>query len=78
MALRTALAGRYVIERPLGAGGMATVWLGRDEALDRPVAVKVIAPELTASAVLRSRFLQEARTVARLRHQHVVQVYAAG
>jgi serine/threonine-protein kinase len=77
-ALRAALAGRYAIERPLGAGGMGSVWLGRDEALDRPVAIKVIAPELTASAVLRGRFLQEARTVARLRHPHIVQVYAAG
>jgi serine/threonine-protein kinase len=77
-ALRAALAGRYAIERPLGAGGMGSVWLGRDEALDRPVAIKVIAPELTASPVLRGRFLQEARTVARLRHRHIVQVYAAG
>lgn len=77
-SLRAAVAGRYAVERPLGAGGMGSVWLGRDEALDRPVAIKVIAPELTASAVLRGRFLQEARTVARLRHPHIVQVYAAG
>ncbi|GJG86896.1 hypothetical protein tb265_20770 [Gemmatimonadetes bacterium T265] len=76
--LRAALAGRYAVERSIGAGAMGSVWLARDEGLDRPVAIKVIAPELTTSAVFRERFLQEARTVARLRHPHIVGVYAAG
>ena len=64
-SLRAALAGRYDVERPLGAGGMGTVFLGRDLTLDRPVAIKVIAPELAASKPFRQRFLQEARTVAK-------------
>jgi serine/threonine-protein kinase len=76
--LRRALAGRYDVERLLGAGGMGSVYLGRDVTLDRPVAIKVIAPELAAARVIRERFLQEARTVARLRHPSIVAVYAAG
>jgi serine/threonine-protein kinase len=76
--LRRALAGRYDVERLLGAGGMGSVYLGRDVTLDRPVAIKVIAPELAAARVIRERFLQEARTVARLRHPNIVAVYAAG
>ena len=77
-ALRTALAPQYEVERVLGVGGMGSVYLGRDTTLDRPVAVKVISPELSASAVFRERFLHEARTVARLRHPNIVNVYAAG
>ena len=77
-ALRAALAPQYDVERVLGVGGMGSVYLGRDTTLDRPVAVKVISPELSASAVFRERFLHEARTVARLRHPNVVNVYAAG
>ena len=77
-ALRRALDGRYDVERLLATGGMGSVYLGRDTTLDRPVAIKVIAPELAASAALRERFLREARTVARLRHPNIVAVYAAG
>jgi len=77
-ALRRALDGRYDVERLLATGGMGSVYLGRDTTLDRPVAIKVIAPELAASAALRERFLREARTVARLRHANIVAVYAAG
>ena len=77
-ALRRALDGRYDVERLLATGGMGSVYLGRDTTLDRPVAIKVIAPELAASAALRERFLREARTVARLRHPSIVAVYAAG
>ena len=77
-SLRHALAGRYDVERELGAGGMGQVLLGRDVALDRPVAIKVIAPDLAASPASRQRFLREARTVARLRHPNIVAVYAAG
>jgi eukaryotic-like serine/threonine-protein kinase len=76
--LRGALAGRYTFERVLGAGAMGKVFLGRDVALDRPVAVKVISPELAASATFRDRFLLEARTVAKLRHPNIVAVHAAG
>ncbi len=76
--LSQALAGQYVIERSLGQGGMGTVFLARDITLDRPVAIKVIAPEVGTSAEIRHRFAQEARTVARLRHPNIVAVYAAG
>jgi serine/threonine protein kinase/tetratricopeptide (TPR) repeat protein len=78
LSLRRALAGRYDVERELGAGGMGQVLLGRDVALDRLVAIKVIAPDLAASPASRQRFLREARTVARLRHPNIVAVYAAG
>src|SRR5690348_904087 len=76
--LLRALAGHYEIERALGAGGMGTVYLARDRTLDRLVAIKVVAPELTTSSVIRERFLQEARTVARLRHPNIVDVHTAG
>ena len=78
VSLRQALDGRYDVERELGAGGMGQVLLGRDVALDRPVAIKVIAPDLASSPASRQRFLREARTVARLRHPNIVAVYAAG
>ena len=77
-ALRRALGGTHDVERLLGAGGMGSVYLGHDRALDRAVAIKVIAPELAATAALRERFLREARTVARLRHPNIVAVYSAG
>ena len=76
--LAVALAGQYVIVRALGQGGMGTVFLARDVTLDREVAVKVISPELAASPELRQRFIQEARTVAKLRHPNIVAVYTAG
>jgi serine/threonine-protein kinase len=77
-SLRQALAGRFDVVRELGAGGMGQVLLGRDVALDRPVAIKVIAPDLASSPASRQRFLREARTVARLRHPNIVTVYTAG
>jgi len=76
--LAEALAGQYVIVRALGQGGMGTVFLARDATLDRDVAIKVISPELAASPELRQRFIQEARTVAKLRHPNIVAVYTAG
>ncbi len=76
--LRSALAPEYEVERVLGTGGMGAVFLARDLRLDRQVAVKVVAPELASSAALRQRFLREARTIARLRHPHIVDVYTAG
>jgi eukaryotic-like serine/threonine-protein kinase len=76
--LRAALAPEYEVERVLGAGGMGAVFLARDLRLDRQVAVKVVAPELAASDALRQRFLREARTIARLRHPSIVDVYTAG
>ena len=69
---------RYYVERTLGRGGMATVYLARDRALDRPVAMKVLADEFTHDAVYRDRFLREARLAAGLVHPNVVQVYDVG
>ena len=75
-ALDAALRGRYVLERELGRGGMGVVFLARDVALDRPVAIKLLPPALAAAPGLRERFLQEARTAARLAHPHIVPIHA--
>jgi len=74
--LQNALAGTWSIERELGRGGMGTVYLARDVALDRPVAIKVLHPALAADLEQRERFLREARTGARLSHPHIVPIYA--
>jgi serine/threonine protein kinase len=71
-------AGRYRLVRPLGHGGMATVYLGRDSELDRPIAVKLLAENIAGEADFRQRFLREARLAARLSHPNVVSVYDAG
>src|SRR5688572_13092596 len=76
--LREALASQYDVERVLGHGGMGMVVLGRDRALDRAVAIKVISPEIDVTPRHRQRFLQEARIVAKLRHPNIVAVYATG
>jgi TolB-like protein len=72
--LRSALAGRFVIERELGHGGMASVYLARDVKLGRLVAVKVLRPEL-AAALGAERFLREIQIAANLSHPHIVQLY---
>ncbi len=75
--LSTALAGRYEIERELGQGGMATVYLARDLRHQRRVALKVLRPEL--SAILGTeRFLHEIRTTANLQHPHILPLYDSG
>jgi serine/threonine-protein kinase len=71
------LGGRFVLEREIGAGGMSVIFLGRDEVLDRPVAVKVLRSGFEDSGV-GIRFRREGRTAARLSHPNVVQVYDAG
>lgn len=77
VALQNALAGEYVIEKELGRGGMGIVYLARDVALDRPVAIKVLPPEYAARPELRERFLREARTAAKLSHPNIVPVHRA-
>jgi serine/threonine-protein kinase len=76
MALRAAVAGRYSIERELGRGGMGIVYLARDVALDRPVAIKLLPQFLAAVPGLRARFIREAQTAARLSHPNIVPIYS--
>jgi serine/threonine-protein kinase len=75
--LAAALADRYRIERELGAGGMATVYLAHDVRHDRKVALKVLRPEL--SAILGGeRFLHEIKTTANLQHPHILSLFDSG
>jgi serine/threonine-protein kinase len=76
-SLRAALAGRYRIERELGAGGMALVYLAHDLKHDRPVAVKVLRPDLAAS-IGAERFLREIRIAAGLSHPRILPLYDSG
>lgn len=76
LSLQEALAGHYALERELGRGGMAVVYLARDVRLDRPVAIKLLPPDLAAHDKLRDRFMREARTAARLSHPHIVPIHA--
>jgi eukaryotic-like serine/threonine-protein kinase len=75
--LQEALRDRYALERELGRGGMATVYLARDLRHDRPVALKVLHPEL-ATTLGPERFLREIRLAARLQHPHILSVYDSG
>jgi len=75
--LTAALAGRYAIERELGRGGMATVFLAQDEKHHRPVAIKVLSPEL-AAVLGGERFLREIEIAARLHHPHILPLYDSG
>ena len=74
--LQAALADRYRIERPLGRGGMATVYSAHDLRHDRPVALKVFHPELTTA--LGDRFVREVRVAAGLSHPHILAVHDSG
>src|SRR6266852_4555923 len=75
--LRAALTGRYTIERELGRGGMATVYLAQDVKHRRRVAIKVLQPEL-AAALGSERFLREIETAARLNHPHILPLHDSG
>ncbi|MEO8335364.1 MAG: protein kinase, partial [bacterium] len=75
--LSTSLADRYRIERQLGQGGMATVYLAEDLKHDRKVALKVLRPEL-AAVIGADRFLQEIKTTAQLQHPHILPLYDSG
>jgi Tol biopolymer transport system component len=75
--LAAALADRYRIERELGAGGMATVYLAEDLKHDRKVAIKVLKPEL-AAVLGADRFVQEIKTTAALQHPHILPLYDSG
>jgi serine/threonine-protein kinase len=75
--LTAALADRYRIERELGAGGMATVYLAQDVRHDRKVALKVLRPEL-AAVIGAERFLHEIKTTANLQHPHILALFDSG
>jgi serine/threonine-protein kinase len=75
--LKAALADRYHIERELGSGGMATVYLARDLKHERQVAVKVLRPQL-AAAIGAERFLREIRITANLNHAHILPLLDSG
>ena len=75
--LNTALEGRYAIERELGEGGMATVYLADDLKHERQVALKVLKPEL-AAVVGAERFLTEIKTTANLQHPHILPLFDSG
>ena len=77
VALREALKDRYRLERELGRGGMAVVWLAQDLRHDRPVALKVLLPHL-ASLLGPERFQREIRLAARLQHPHILSVFDSG
>ena len=75
--LENGLSGQYVLERELGRGGMATVWLARDLKHKRPVALKVLRGEL-AMSLGPERFRREIETAARLQHPHILSVHDSG
>ena len=75
--LNAALEGRYAIERELGEGGMATVYLAHDLKHGRKVALKVLKPEL-AAVVGAERFLAEIKTTANLTHPHILPLHDSG
>ena len=75
--LQNALSDRYRIERELGRGGMATVYLAHDLRQERLVALKVIHPELTAT-LGPERFLREIKLTANLRHPHILPLFDSG
>ena len=77
LALAAALLPHYRVERELGVGGMATVYLARDVRHDRDVAIKVLKPDLSA-IVGAERFIAEIRTTAHLRHPHILPLFDSG
>lgn len=76
LALQSAVVGRYSLVRELGRGGMGVVFLAREVALDRLVAIKLLPAALADDPRLRERFLREARTAAQLSHPHIVAIHA--
>lgn len=76
--LAEALGSAYTIEGEIGRGGMGVVYRARDERLKRPVAIKVLPPELAYRQDIRTRFMREAETAARLSHPHIVPIHSVG
>jgi eukaryotic-like serine/threonine-protein kinase len=76
--VQSALGAEYEVIRLLGAGGMAAVYLARERALKRLVAIKVLDPDLAASPLFRARFQREAEMAAQLQHANIVPIYRVG
>src|SRR6185503_12174612 len=75
--LQEAMADRYLLERELGAGGMATVYLAHDPRHNRKVAIKIMRPEV-ATVIGSERFLKEIETTASLQHPHILPLFDSG
>jgi hypothetical protein len=75
---RSHLGGRYRLDVPIASGGVAIVWLGFDEHLARPVAIKLLHPHHAHDALVVERFEREARAAARINHPNVVRIYDTG
>ena len=73
-----ALGEQYHVESEIGRGGMSVVYRARDQRLNRPVAIKVLPPELAYDSAIRLRFTREAQTSAQLSHPHIVPIYDVG
>jgi serine/threonine-protein kinase len=74
----TLLAGRYVLEDVIGEGGMATVYRARHKLVDRPCAVKILAPQVAADPVVRERFRREAKSAQKLSHPNIIEIFDQG
>src|SRR4051794_3093520 len=72
------MLGEYAVRRLLGRGGMGEVWEGHDPDLDRPVAIKVILPQLSTPPAFSERLRPEAKSVAALRQQNIVGLFDVG
>src|SRR5215218_3250087 len=73
-----AIGEHYELESEIGRGGMSVVYRARDKRLNRPVAIKVLPPELAHDPAIRTRFTREAQTSAHLSHAHIVPIYDVG
>jgi serine/threonine-protein kinase len=78
LTIGTTFANRYRIDAPLGTGGVATVYRGTDLTLQRPVAIKILRPELASDPEAVARFRREAYNAAKLNHPNIVQIYDTG
>jgi quercetin dioxygenase-like cupin family protein len=76
-SLARLLEGQYALERKLGGGGMGIVYLARDLRLERPVAIRTLPPSLADNALIRERFIREARTAAKRSHPNIVPIHRA-
>src|SRR5690349_9992863 len=76
--ISAALGGQYSLESEIGRGGMSVVYRAHDARLNRPVAIKVLPPELAYDVGVRVRFTREAQTSAHLSHAHIVPIYDVG